>query len=96
MTADRIEAIRALLADAEVAHGVYEQAELGGVYDQDWPRWYATFAVDHGIAELLGRPITADELTRFLERSWQERQSSGAGASSDWADSTARQIATEL
>jgi hypothetical protein len=96
MTADRIEAIRGLLAQAEAAHGVYEQAELGGVYDQDWPRWYATFAVDHGMAGLLGRPVTADELARFLERSWQERQSSGGDTSSDWAQATARQIATEL
>ncbi|HEU4465894.1 MAG TPA: hypothetical protein VFR98_05150 [Agromyces sp.] len=31
-----------LLVEAADAHGVYEAAELGGVYDQGWPDWYAT------------------------------------------------------
>jgi hypothetical protein len=26
---------------AAEAHGVYEAEELGGVYDEVWPQWYA-------------------------------------------------------
>jgi hypothetical protein len=29
------------LERAATAHGVHEVEELGGVYDQEWPRWYA-------------------------------------------------------
>ena len=43
MTVDRIEAVTALLVQAEGAHGVYETTELHGVYDQDWARWYAAY-----------------------------------------------------
>ena len=62
MATDRIGALEALLAEAEAAHGVYETTELNGVYDQDWPRWYAAYAVDHGIGALLGRDVSVDEL----------------------------------
>ena len=94
MARDRIEALQALLAEAEAAHGVYEAAELGGVYDDAWPRWYAEYAVDHGIGELLGRGITADELAGLLTRWWADAQGSPA-SSEPWAASTARRLAAE-
>lgn len=31
-----------LLKRAAEAHGIHEKNDLGGVYDQDWPQWYAT------------------------------------------------------
>ncbi|MFD7022618.1 hypothetical protein [Promicromonospora sukumoe] len=30
-----------LLKKAATAHGVHEEKELGGVYDEAWPEWYA-------------------------------------------------------
>ena len=30
-----------LLRGAAAAHGAYEADELGGVYDEAWPEWYA-------------------------------------------------------
>jgi len=30
-----------LLKNAAAAHGVHEKNDLGGVYDKDWPAWYA-------------------------------------------------------
>jgi hypothetical protein len=30
-----------LLKRAAAAHHIYEKRELGGVYDKDWPQWYA-------------------------------------------------------
>ena len=37
--ADKI--LLGLLEQAAAAHGVHEQEELGGVYDEAWPEWYA-------------------------------------------------------
>ncbi len=30
-----------LLKQAAAAHGIHEKNDLGGVYDQHWPEWYA-------------------------------------------------------
>ena len=53
------------LKQAATAHGVHELEELGGVYDQEWPRWYAA----HMTATLAeaGHHVTADALQRALE-----------------------------
>lgn len=29
------------LKRAAAAHGIHEAKDLGGVYDEDWPQWYA-------------------------------------------------------
>ncbi|QDZ14504.1 hypothetical protein [Humibacter ginsenosidimutans] len=36
-----VELMRELLEQTAEAHGRYEKAELGGVYDEQWPAWYA-------------------------------------------------------
>jgi hypothetical protein len=33
--------LRDLLERAAAAHGVHEAEDLGGVYDVNWPQWYA-------------------------------------------------------
>jgi hypothetical protein len=96
MAADRIEALRALLARTGEAHDVYEKAELNGVYDQGWPNWYAAYAVEHGIGALVGHPITADGLAAFLVSSNADLEGIEAGSREPWAAYTARRIATEL
>jgi hypothetical protein len=30
-----------VLVKAATAHGVHEAEELGGVFDEEWPAWYA-------------------------------------------------------
>lgn len=35
------EVILHLLEEAAAAHGVYETEQLNGVYDEEWPTWYA-------------------------------------------------------
>ena len=40
-----------LLKETSAAHGEYETAELGGVYDEQWPEWYATYFTDRLHAE---------------------------------------------
>src|SRR5687768_466429 len=63
---DRIDRVRALLIQAESAHAEYEATALQGVYDQEWPRWYAAYAVEHGIGAIVGRSVTTDRLAEFL------------------------------
>lgn len=48
------------LTRAAAAHGDYEANELGGIYDEAWPDWYAR----HMSASLQGRGFGLDP--RFL------------------------------
>ena len=93
MTSDRIGAIEALLVETEAAHGAYEATELQGVYDAEWPRWYAAYAVEHGMAELAGRPLDPDELATALSSAWQEYDAAGEPRTEPWPTFVARRIA---
>jgi hypothetical protein len=55
-----------LLTEASAAHGAYETSELGGVYDEQWPAWYARYLVAHGLGTFLGRAVTAEEVAPLL------------------------------
>jgi hypothetical protein len=35
--------LRELLTRTAEAHGRYERDELGSVYDDNWPQWYAAY-----------------------------------------------------
>ena len=96
MAVDRIEAITALLVETMGAHGTFEETELNGVYDQEWPHWYAAYAVEHGIGALLENPITADQLAQFLASSNSEFERAEPKPSETWAAYTARRIVEEL
>lgn len=96
MAAERIETIKALLVKAEAAHGVYEGTELNGVYDQDWPRWYAAYVVEHGMGALVGHELSAENLAEFLTSSSAEFQQADPSPVESWSAYTARRIAVEL
>lgn len=96
MEADRSIAVAELLRQAELAHAEHEAKDLGGVYDQEWPRWYASYAVDHGLAEILGHEVTGGRLTAFLADSYAEFASADPRPSTPWAEHTAARIAAEL
>jgi hypothetical protein len=96
MTDDRVESVSALLAETEAAHGVYETAELKGVYDKEWPRWYAAYAIEHGIGEAVGHAVTVEQLARFLGTTFGEFKAAEPEPTETWADYTARRIAAEL
>ena len=96
MSADRTQAIQALLVQAERAHGTYEATELNGVYDQDWPRWYAAYAVEHGIGALVGVEVTSDRLAAFLADTNVDFERLEPKPDEPWSAYTARRIATEL
>lgn len=96
MAADRIAAVNALLVETMEAHGAYEATELEGVYDQDWPIWYAGYAVDHGIGDLLGHELTIKQLAQFFARTNVDYERAEPGSREPWAAYTARRITAEL
>ena len=92
---DRTEAIQELLVAAEKAHGVYEATELNGVYDEDWPQWYARYAVDHGIGDLVGREVETDRLARLLSTGFDDFKQVQPDSSEPWSAYLARRIVEE-
>ncbi len=90
------EGIEGLLVRASTAHGEFERTELNGVYDRDWPRWYAAYAIEHGLGGLLGHPVTTDDLARFLAGSNVQFEQTEHESRPSWAAYTARRIAVEL
>ena len=96
MQPDRTEAVNALLVETMEAHGRFEETELNGVYDQDWPRWYAAYAVEHGIGALVGHAVTTDQLAQFLASSNGEFEHTEPRPDEPWAAYTARRITAEL
>ena len=44
-TTDTTAIILEHLKQAAAAHGIHEKNDLGGVYDQKWPDWYAAHMV---------------------------------------------------
>jgi hypothetical protein len=93
---DRIEGVNRLLAETGQAHGRYEETELKGVYDQEWSNWYAAYAVDHGIGELVGHAVTAEELALFFASTNADFEKIEPKRTEPWAAYTARRIAAEL
>ena len=96
MTNDRIAALEALLGETEAAHGAYETTELNGVYDEEWPRWYAAYAVEHGIGEIVGHPVNVDDMATLLTASWSELQQTDPRPSEPWTSFIASRLAAEL
>jgi hypothetical protein len=96
MTSVGVDAIKELLDQTEEAHGQFETTTLKGVYDQEWARWYAEYAVEHGIGALLGRSVAADELQQFLASTFVDLKQAEPKPTEPWSAYTARRIADEL
>lgn len=92
MNDDRIDAVSALLRTAEDAHGRYEASELQGVYDQEWPQWYAAYAVDHGLAQILGHSVTRNDLAGSLASNFDEFRAADPDPAESWDTFIARRI----
>jgi hypothetical protein len=96
MPDERTTAVESLLVRTAQAHGVFEESELQGVYDQEWPRWYATYAVEHGMGALIGGGISIDRLAEFLATSNVEFEKTAPELRGPWATYTARRITADL
>lgn len=95
MNADRIEAVAALLQEAEAAHGTYEADVLNGAYDEAWPGWYAGFAVAHGLPGILASEIRAERLAQVLRTSFEDFKRLEPPTLDAWATYAARRIVDE-
>lgn len=82
--------IARLLAEAQAAHHDYEETELQGVYDEEWPAWYATYVIEHGLSDKLAKPVSSDRLGRFLAESYQRYERTDDPDA--WNDFTAADI----
>ena len=96
MTDPRIDAVKALLEQTEAAHGAYESTELNGVYDQEWPRWYAKYAIEHGLGAALGTDVGADRLSGFLAATFVEFEAANPKPAEPWSAYMARRMVEEL
>jgi hypothetical protein len=94
MSQDREQRIAALLLETGAAHGAYEERELNGVYDQNWPEWYAAYLIAHGLSDLVQAQVTADQLSQLLKQSDEayKREQPGEG----WPSYYARRIVARL
>lgn len=91
MNATNVTQITDLLSQAGSAHHHFEQTVLKGVYDQEWPVWYADYVIQHGLKELLPTPVTVEQLSQFLRDNYEvyRQENSKLG----WAEYTAAHIA---
>lgn len=94
MTDDRTDEIADLLGEAGRAHGRYETTELHGVYDKDWARWYAGYAVEQGVSALLGHAVTVEQVAKFFTESFADYKRDQITES--WDAYTARRMQAEL
>jgi len=79
-----------MLIAAHTAHHSYQEQELSGNWNEQWPAWYADYLLTNGLGGLIGRELDVDELAEFLETSNREFEASGGQAS--WHDYTARRL----
>ena len=68
MNQARTAAIAALLRKTGQAHEEYEQRELHGHRDTQWPDWYSRYLVEHDLHELVGAEVAPRELGSLLKR----------------------------
>jgi len=87
-------AIAALLSQTSAEHGAYEERELGGAYDQNWPQWYATYLVEHGLGDLLNAMVTSERLSGLL-RAYDEAYRREPPAEG-WPDYYARRLVEDV
>ena len=96
MTKDRVATVEALFVQAQEAHHDFETTELNGVYDEEWPRWYAEYAIANGLGRLVGHAIATDRLGQFLDDSSREFEAAEPKPREPWPAYIARRITAEL
>ena len=96
METTREQAVAALVREAQAAHGAYETNVLGGVFDADWPAWYAVYLLDHGLSDHLpgGESLDVANLTAMLARLAADYEQ--GEQASPWPDVYARGIVAGL
>ena len=94
MSPERENRIASLLTAAVSAHHTYEQEELGGECDQDWPQWYAAWLLENGLASAFAPPPGQQALAGALERISAEHK--GTDGEQSWAEFTAPRLLADF
>jgi hypothetical protein len=87
---DKSVRIEQLLHRTSAAHGEYETKVLDGVYDQEWYIWYAQWAVEHGLNELVAQPMNVQQWSQILYDLNEQHKQTDRHQS--WAEFTAAQL----
>lgn len=74
-----------------VGSHTYEQQELGGRRDENWARWYADYALEHGLEDALGTTLSSDDLAKVLTRATADHDAQGA--ETEWSEFAAERVA---
>ena len=93
MSDQAIRFLEGLLARAGQAHHTYEQDELNGEYDREWPRWYAAFLIEEDISALIQPPPPLGELAEALQRITKAHE--GLSEKVDWSAFAAEKLAEQ-
>ncbi len=96
MDSEQTGRLTALLNEAQQSHGRYEATELNGVFDEEWPQWYGAYAVEHGLAEILGHDVAADRVGTHLANAYAEFEAADPKPDESWAEYIARRWPGEL
>ncbi len=83
-----------MLNAAQRAHHSYQEQELSGKRNEQWPAWYADYLITNGLGGLLGHELDVDELAEFLETC--DRQFEAEGSQGNWQDYTANHLLQDL
>jgi hypothetical protein len=86
--------IAIMLAAAQRAHHSYQERELNGKRNDQWPAWYADYLITNGLGGLLGHELDVDELAELLETC--NRQFEAEGGQGNWQDYTANRLLLNL
>lgn len=96
MDQERTARLTTLLNEAQQAHGKFEATELNGVFDEEWPRWYASYAIGHGLAEILGREVTVERVGDHLATAYAEYEGVDPKPDASWAEYIAQHWPDEV
>lgn len=55
-----------LLEKTAEAHHEYEESDLGGKKDENWPEWYAKYLMKNGLNDLFEEELTAPDIADTL------------------------------
>jgi hypothetical protein len=83
-----------LLEEAANAHHRYEIEELAGERNEEWAAWYARYAIENGIGEIVTTEPGGDQLATLLQDIADEHDVQGSDES--WATFAAQRLAAAL
>jgi hypothetical protein len=94
MADERESTVAQLLDETESEHGAYEQEELGGQRDEEWASWYAGYALEHDIGDVLGTTPEIGRLAEVLTEATAEREREGS--EQGWSEYAAAMVVDRL